>query len=213
MTDFTTWNARVLRESGEEDLDRLEASVPGSHARYPLLGEERGGLEEPSQLQWTTRVVLERFPEQGFEPPDQWLEVVAGKPLRGEHLESLLRVVRVDGEAFVTVDLHLLRNVAEIRRLRETHPDIECWVLVTEESVEADPEKLVGETIRLLTGVLSGCRRLEIRQQSGESLSSVRARLNVARLMHFESGLGQLSDPLPGAGLFEELQRRLSLSK
>ena len=140
---------------------------------------------------------------------DSLTEVRLGESVSEEPLQSGIEATRVGDEGRVRVDLSLLRNVAEIRKLRADHPDVKKWVLVTEESVESEPEKLVGETIRVLTGLLGGCGILEIRAAAGEPFSSVWSRHNVARLLAHESQLSEFPDPLAGAGLFRELQKRI----
>ena len=211
--DFEGWKKKVLKGTEAENLSKLEAELPGTDATYPLLVPDSEPNSLPGHLEWKTRIVLgQAFQEHQMEAlRDAFTEVCLGEPADEEPLESCLQASRAGREGRVRVDLSLLKNVAEIRRLRAAHPQIETWVLVTEESVESDPEKLVGETIRVLTGVLGGCSLLEIRRAVDEPFSSIWSRNNVARLLAHESQLQELPDPVAGAGLFQELQRRLEV--
>ena len=209
--DFENWEKRVLKGSEAGSLTELEAPLQGTDSTYPMLGEDTQPAAAVEKLSWTTRIVLpEAFSEAQMDAlRDSLTEVRLGESVSEEPLNSAIEATRVGDEGRVRVDLSLLRNVAEIRKLRADHPDLKKWALVTEESVESDPEKLVGETIRVLTGLLGGCGVLEIRVQKGEPFSSVWSRHNVARLLAHESQMSQFPDPLAGAGLFRELQKRI----
>ena len=210
-SDFENWAKKVLKGTEAENLSQMEAPLPGTDTTYPMLGEDARCEAVVEQLSWTTRIVLaEAFSEAQMEAlRDPLTEVRLSESVSEESLESAVRATRVGDEGRVRVDLSLLRNVAEIRKLRADYPDLKEWVLVTEESVDSDPEKLVGETIRILTGLLGGCGVLEIRAGEGEPFSSVWSRHNVARLLAHEAQLGEFPDPVAGAGLFRELQERL----
>lgn len=209
--EFEHWEKKVLKGTEAENLSQLEAPLPGTDSTYPMLGEDSELVPEVDRLTWSTRIVLsEAFSDEQMEAlRDSTTEVRLDGSVSEEPLESAVRASRVGGEGRIRVDLSLLRNVAEIRKLRANHPDIKEWVLVTEESVESEPERLVGETIQVLTGLLGGCGTLEIRAQAGEPFSSVWSRQNVARLLAHESRLGEFPDPIAGAGLFRELQKRI----
>lgn len=209
--EFEKWEKKVLKGSEAEKLSELEAPLLGTDSTYPMLGEDTQPAAVVERFRWTTRIVLcEAFSEAQMEAlRDPLTEVRLGESVSEMPLESAIEATRVGDEGRVRVDLSLLRNVAEIRKLRADHPGVEKWVLVTEESVESDPEKLVGETIRVLTGLLGGCGILEIRAGAGEPFSSVWSRHSVARLLAHESQLSEFPDPLAGAGLFRELQKRI----
>jgi hypothetical protein len=211
VTTYSDWEGAVLK-GPDARLSDLEAAVDGSKATYPLLGPdgEVSGLPLDS-FDWRVRVVL-TAPLDANEVAamrDSDTDVIETEEIDEQPLSSSVTASRTGSEGRVTVDLNLLRNITEIRRLQEHYSDLKTWVLVSEGRPTDDPEALVGETIRQLTGVLSGCRVLEIRQGAGEAIQSVRARLNVARLMAHESHLRGLPDPIAGAGFFRELTDRI----
>ncbi|HIB66320.1 MAG TPA: hypothetical protein EYO33_14695 [Phycisphaerales bacterium] len=176
---------------------------------YPILGEEQAvGGESLSQKTWKVRVVLrESLDEERLTALSEGVAQVLVAPSSGEteSLKSCLRVRKEGSEARIEADLQMLRNMAEIQRLQTAHPEVATWVLVTNGSPENDPETLVGETLKQLTGVLAGCQVIEIVQAPGESFSSLWHRVNVSRLLSHESELGDFPDPLAGAGLFSAL--------
>lgn len=194
-------------------LSELESPVEGSRATYPLCTAEGEAEESPAEpFDWRVRVVVnENLSDQEKAAlVDSETELTEVRNLDEAILPSLLEASRTAQEGRVAVDLRILRNIAEIRRLQVEHSDLKTWVLVSEAQPEADPEALVAETVRQLTGVLSGCRVLEIRQGVGESFKSLWSRLNVARLMAHESSLRGLPDPIRGAEFFEQLGQRLA---
>jgi hypothetical protein len=207
MGSFESWQSVVSRTN--------EATVNGSQATYPLLGSENdeSGVENPRF--WSIRVVLkydyDGVRRSALEESVAEVLVMSG-PGDGEPTErcpSCLDVL-LGHEGRVKVNLEILRNVTEIKRLQAAYPSVERWVLVSDEVTGDDPEMLVGETIRQLTGVLAGCDVLEIQQGDDESFESLWCRLSVARLMATESELQHLPDSLLGAGFFSTLQERLS---
>lgn len=172
---------------------------------YPLVGRELEADGSPlATYRWRVRVVPDQplSQEEAALLQDSLCEVAERAERTEELLEAGVSAARTSDEGRISVDLNLLRNVAEIRRLREKYPDISVWTLVSEGHDDEDPERLVGETIRLLTGVLAGCDVSEIRQGKSETFESVWSRVNVARLMAEESQLQELPDPITGAGLF-----------
>ena len=195
--------------SSRSDWEALAGADSLIKDGYPILGEEQALGEGTLPLRgWRVRVVLrEPLDKERLTALSEGVAEVLVAPASGESepLPSSLSVRRAGGEARVEADLQMLRNVAEIRRLQTSHPDITTWVLVTNGAGEEDPETLVGETLRQLTGVLSGCQVIEIVQAAEESFSSVWHRVNVSRLLAHESELGQFPDPLAGAGLFAAL--------
>ncbi len=176
---------------------------------YPLLGSEL----DPRDLQaeptaWVLRVVLAQAydGDRRRALDDSMAEVIEESVVGpGVALESFLDVSVNEAEARVCVDLEILRNVAEIARLKAAHPEVEAWVLVSAEDGGDDPETLVSETIRQLTGVLSGCDAIEIRQADQESFESLWSRLSVGHLLATEAELGSLPNPVQGAGFFSEI--------
>jgi hypothetical protein len=212
LTTHSDWEKAVLKGSEDSQLSVLESPVEGSKTTYPLLGSE---LAPPghdlARFDWRVRVVVnEPIDVQTMSDlADSEIEVLEAQELAELPLESSLQAFKTEVEGRVKVDLHLLKNITEIRRLKGQNPDLKDWALVCEGHSEEDPEALVGETLRLLTGVLSGCQVLEIRQGEGESLRSVKTRVNIARLMAHESSLQSLPDPIAGAGFFQELTERL----
>lgn len=207
MSDRSGWEKSVGTQA--------EASVTGSTAHYPLLGDERlDETESPSKGWWVKVLVRESYSESERSALSEGvgsLEDYADRP-EGQKMESLLPVSLIGDEARVEVDLQVLRNIAEIRRLKAARPDILRWTLVCEGKAGDDPEVLVGETLRQLTGVLAGCDTLEIVQGVGEPFNGLWSRVNVARLMASEGELGQAPDALSGSGFFAELQSRLAVS-
>lgn len=207
MSDREAW----LKKAG----DVTESPVPGTaSATYPLLGQEIPDQPARPQPVWKVRVVV----REDFSPElrealslgvDEVLDATA-VPAGGEPLKSVLEVNARQGQARVVADLALLRNVAEIRRLRAQHAHIDTWILMSEGQPGDDPEVLVGETLKQLAGVLGGCHIVEIRQGEGESFNALWGRLNVARLMATEGELDGIPDPVSGSGLFTELEARLS---
>lgn len=206
MSDREAW----LKKAG----DVAESPVPGAEsATYPLLGEELAEQAASSQPVWKVRVVVRQdFSPELREALSQGVDEVldaAAVPAGGEALKSVLEVKVRQGQARVVADLALLRNVAEIRRLRARYSDIDTWILMSEGQSGDDPEVLVGETLKQLAGVLGGCHIVEIRQGEGESFNALWGRLNVARLMATEGELDGIPDPVSGSGLFAELEARL----
>lgn len=188
-----------------------EKPLPGTQATYPLLGDERSDEPSTGERNWSVRLVLrEEYSGEALQAlSEDTQEVFTETPEVGEELPSVLRAEKAGAAARVWPDLNLLRNVAEIQRLKATNPQIDEWILVCPGEAGDDPEVLVGETIRQLTGVLAGFDVLEIRQGEGESFTSLWGRLNVARLMATEAELQSCSDPTSGAGLFAILRERL----
>lgn len=216
MSDFDKWRDTVLTAAGVEKLEDLEAPLPGSDKTYPILVADVDVQPQPTEKadRWGVRVVLsEPLGEEAMEAlRESTAEVVVrtGPPDTEEApVEGPLSVTYSGGEARVVVDLNLLRNVAELRRLRESSDGSLRWILVSNGLQSEDPENLVSETIRQLTGVLGGCDLLEIHQGVDETFTSLWSRVNVARIMEFEAELQGTADPITGAGLFRELQLRL----
>lgn len=211
MTTRSDWETAVLK-SGASKLSELEAPLSEGGPTYPLLGPDDEGAEESAEsFPWRVRVVLNGTfdSEQLASLKDPNTEVVEAEDLREERLSSGLEGSRSGDEGRVRVDLKMLKNLTEIRKLRSEHPELRTWVLVSEGAAGEDPETLVGETIRQMTGVLAGCNVLEIRQGEGEPYGSVFSRVNVARLMNHESELCGIEDPIRGAGFFRQLAERL----
>ena len=208
------WQNLVLKGATESSLSTLESPIPQSGGTYPLLGlEVRSAESDLSSKSWSLHLLLrEKFSEDETTALGEFVDVIeqVSEPPKsdGETLESFLTACRVGKECRVAVDLNLLRNISEIQRLRSQYPDVETWILSSPGQKGDDPEQLVGETIRQLTGVLAGCQILEILQGESESFHSLWARLNVARIMALESDLQKLVDTTSGAGLFSELQAR-----
>lgn len=211
MTDFTSWQNKIVPEG--QSLLSLERPVEGTSTTYPLLSSVSQLAETTERRTWSVRVVLNSALSESkmtaLAESVEDVRVRSSEP-EDEVLESLLRVEKRGAEARIWTDLLMLRNLAEIQRLQSCHPEIEIWTLVTVGSSDEDPEHLVGETIRQLTGVLAGCRFLELRQGVGESFQSLWGRVNVSRLMASEGELQALQDPLSGTPFFEELRDRLS---
>lgn len=197
--------------------DSREAKVQAVEATYPLLGDERPTEIALEPKSWRLVVIyrddlsedeltslrdgvdhLARLCEEGEEQGE------------GERLQSFLPGLLTEEGARFEVDLQMLRNIAEIRRLKGIHSGVREWTLVCRGQAGDDPEVLVGETLRQLTGVLAGCDCLEIVQGEGESFNSFWSRVNVARLMATESELAPAPDALSGSGFFAELGNRLA---
>lgn len=215
MTDISEWEA-LLGGPSNRTVAELEKSVCDSTANYPLLGTEGQPTRPGEPLSWTVRVVLnEKLEENQMKALEDLVGeiVISSDGLAGDQLDSFLETFVTGNECRVATDLNLLRNVAEIKRLQGRHPKIETWVLATTGLEEDDPEHLVGETIRQLTGLLAGCAVLEVRQIPGEDFRSVWHRINVSRLLALESELKNCPEPLDGAGLFSELETRISPSQ
>ena len=215
MSTREQWEKRVLSDSESTKLKDLERSVEGRGHTYPLLGRAISATSAPMEPpDWGVRIsLLEAFDEHKMLALNENVtELKFGEPsplAKKSSLSTFLDATLVDKEAFVGVDLNLLRNIAEIRRLQQEHPEVEYWTLFTTGATGEDPERLIGETIRQLTAVLSGCHTIELRQAKGESFQSLWGRLNVSRLMAEESGLAEKSDFVSGAGFFHELEERL----
>lgn len=211
---MTAWQETVLKSAGLSSLQELEAPLPGGDQTYPLLGgEESVSTDLREEFTWRVRVVLVDEPdsEYGKVFREAAQEVRVGTSLEvGEPLSSCLKVTRFEDTAEIQVDLLLLRNLAEIRRLKAAHPDVREWTLVSEGERDDDPERLVGETLRQVTGVVGGCRVIEIRQGEKESLHGVWERVCVAKLLATEADLFTLPDVLAGAGFFSTLAARLN---
>ena len=212
MTTYSDWEKAVLKGSEGSPLSDLESSVEGSDATYPLLGSDKeASSQDIARFHWRVRVVAaeaSNLDDLAF-LRDSETDVIQAKELAEQPLSSSLQAHKDQDEGRVRVDLNLLKNITEIRRLMLQNPDLKTWVLVSDGQSGDDPEALVGETLRQLTGVLSGCQVLEIRQGVEESCQSVRTRVNVARLMAHESFLRDLPDPIAGAGFFQEFAERL----
>lgn len=207
------WTDLVLKGTADGSLSKMEAPIPGGTGTYPLLGvEDRSSSFVTSPNTWSLRLVVrENFSEEQLSALCEFTDSFARfeEKTGSESIDSFLEVERVNTECYLKVDLNLLRNISEIKRLQGLHPEIETWVLKCCGQENDDPEELVGETIRQLTGVLANCQIIEIEQGLGEGFHSLWARLNVARIMALESDLQALSNPCQGAGLFSELQNRL----
>lgn len=211
---YEQWKREVVGAQGGE-LSQHESSLGPTDATYPLLGlEDIAGLEPArASLSWRVRIASdEEFESSQLLALQEFgTEIVASSSLMDESgtLTSYLRVAKRGHEALVRVDLNILKNIAEIRRLKALHTEFDSWVLLSEGTAQDDPEQLVGETLRQLTGLLAGCEILEIHRAPGESFQSVWGRLNVSRLLALESALQELSDPIAGAGFFAQLQDRI----
>lgn len=213
---FSEWQAAVLSNSGAGDLLSMEKRLPGAKQTYPLLVEETIPTAEASLQphRWSIRVVT-TFPYDGEKKEallDGGVQMVdVGQESRQdfESAESCLELRIGRSQARLKVDLNILRNISEIKRMRTRHPEIHSWILVCEYSETDEPEALVAETIRQMTGVLAGCEVIEIRQGERESFQSLWGRLNVARLLMFEGELERAPDAVAGASFFTELSGRL----
>lgn len=213
---FERWKREVVGAGGGElQAHELSLGLRGSTYTYPLLGEEdvEGPERSQNSLSWRVRIVsAEDFEDSQLVALREFgTEIVSASSLEkeGGSLASFLKVAKRGREAVIRVDLNMLKNISEIRRLKIAHPEIESWVLLTEGVAQDDPERLVGETLCQLTGLLAGCEILEIQHAAGESFQSVWGRLNVSRLLALESDLQDLPDPIVGAGFFKQLQDRL----
>lgn len=213
MTTRSDWENSVLKSAGASSLSELEVPL-GAESTYPLLGDDAGAAGALETFEWRVRLVIrDSFDQEQLSSlKDPGTDVVAWTEQSEQPLSSILQATRHQNEGRIRVDLQILKNLTQIRELRTSKPEIETWVLVSEGADNDDPETLVGETIRILTGILAGCRVLEIRQAEGESYHSLFSRLNVARLLQYESQLNRFSDPVEGAGFFAELAQRLSSS-
>ena len=189
----------------------LEATKSVETGDYPLLGQELSEAKSSPTLNWGIRLILSQ-PYEGERLAalsEDVAEVSFSLPEEGAKIESSVLAHRVGQEIRVQPDLKLLANIAEIRRLRSVHQDIETWTLVSAPAESDDPEALVGESIRLLTGLLGGCNILELQQGQEESFSTFWGRLGAARLLATEAELTQVPDTLSGAGLFHDLEKNL----
>lgn len=181
---------------------------------YPLLGEEESGGQAQQPKSWTVRLLLaRRYDEAQMAALSQDVDEVRFESAeQGTPLSSHLTVQQVGSEARVWTDLSLLKGVAEIRRLRNLHPEIKEWTLVSPPAPSDDPEALVGETIRQLTGLLAGCDVIEIQQGENEGFSTLWGRLGTARLLATEAELSEVPDTVTGSGFFSQMVEKLSVA-
>lgn len=191
-----------------------EAEIQGVEATYPLLGDERPEDVVGTPKRWRLAVVYrDEFSDHELtsleDGVDRVVRMSSNTKAQGDRLRSFLTAYAAESEGRVEVDLQMLRNIAEIRRLRSAYPELTEWTLVCPGEAGDDPEVLVGETLRQLTGVLAGCDCLEIVQGEGESFNALWGRINVARLMATEGELASAPDALSGSGFFAELEARL----
>ena len=129
------WEEKVLQASGKSSLKELERPVDGRKHGYPLLGDFKGSSPKSRDIPplAVSLVFTESFDEDKMivlkESVAEWTMKVPCPPADSFSSSSLLDLRVTKGEASFCVDLHLLRNVAEIRRLQLEHPDIEKWTL------------------------------------------------------------------------------------
>lgn len=183
---------------------------------YPLVVPDKECHQDPLPSRFRLRLVVQKpLSEQETQALEgvELVDALSESEVKAAEIlaETPLRVELRGQEGRIWVDYQILRNIALLHGFRESHEQIRDWVLVSPEgSGPADPEHLVGETVRQMTGVLGGCNVIEIRQGVEEDFSSVWFRLNVGRLMESESDLQGLPDPTVGAGLFGAVRSLMS---
>lgn len=114
-------------------------------------------------------------------------------------------------EHSITLDGMFLRNLSLLRNTIDEHPEVDRWVAHSAVSASGETEGLIADTIAYWAAAVGGAQVLEIRQQPGESFDTLWARLNICRLLRWESDLGEPGDALTGAGFFTELAQNLSV--
>ena len=108
-------------------------------------------------------------------------------------------------EECLKVDGQVLRNLADLRRLKASSPDVDRWVVRSAASGVGETEELIAETLAYWTGAVAGADVLEVEQQPGESFETLWARLSICRLLRWEAELAQPGDACAGAGLFSTM--------
>ncbi len=105
-------------------------------------------------------------------------------------------------ELIVNLDSMLLRNLALLRSGPLDGPRL---VVSSAVSAGGETEGLIADTVAYWTGAVAGVAALEVAQQELEDFPTLWARLNICRLLRWESELGQAEDACAGAGLFQSL--------
>lgn len=103
------------------------------------------------------------------------------------------------------LDGQVLRNLAQLRTLRATLPQVDRWVVSSSVSAAGETEGLISDTLAYWTGALAGVDVLEVEQQPGEDFETLWARLSICRLLRWEADLAQPGDACDGAGMFSAL--------
>jgi hypothetical protein len=170
-----------------EDVDQVRLSRPPAPGM--ALGDREVFLEQgPGDPAWS---LLSR-------------ESAALGPLPGERLHWQ-RAERTSIEQVVLADGQILRNLALLRAAAEQHPEVDRWVVRSSLSAASEAEGLIGDTLAYWTAAVAGVHVLEVEQQPAEPFATLWSRLNVPRLLRWESELGEPGDALCGAGLFDSL--------
>lgn len=131
-------------------------------------------------------------------------ECVSRGPLSGER-RTWRCAEQTRLEECLKVDGQVLRNLADLRRLRAGSPDVDRWVVRSATSGAGETEGLIADTLAYWTGAVAGADVLEVEQQPGESFETLWARLSICRLLRWEAELAQPGDACAGAGLFSTM--------
>ena len=108
-------------------------------------------------------------------------------------------------EESLLLDGQVLRNLARLRSLPGSHPDVDRWVVCSATSADGETEGLIADTLAYWSGAVAGVDVLEVEQQPGESFETLWARLSICRLLRWEAELGHPGDACDGAGVFPAL--------
>lgn len=226
MSSYQDWQDAVVKAAGVESLESLEKDVSQVEGvRYPLLAEAVSGSAH-GVADWKLRLALcQEFEEsrmgalsedvdqllwvgEGDGPSPEFLDLAKEEPAELSFLPCWTRQVGRDPELAVVLDLQVLRNTAELRRLKRTNPSLA--VVGPTRPPGQETESLVEDTLVYLTGILAGATVLEVRQAPGETWESLWSRLNILRILKWESGLQGLPSVCEGSGFFAELEERLT---